>query len=431
MASVKYDMGLNAAGAIVHISDAERGARYACAGCRKRLVAKMGAVNAHHFAHYAAEDGAACEPGDTIHNLAVQTIADAHAEAWASGRDYWLRTRCRDCERADMGATNLAVDFGEALVEEAVVCGTRSDAAFVSDDRTLIIEVIVTHPPEATTLALYAEAGVELYTVTLAADDWQGVADLRGRVLSDQRGDRCASCEDVERERREWARREDERTEASADGRDWARRQVAALRGEKRHSFTPPREIDRAPDMDEFRALSDKAQRFAFVSGRTLGRMGFRQTESKPWLFKRSIGDSNRRLTIWARMEYLLEIRVRFFTCLRFDRCRNGHSGRGFAYPENGDDGCLPCVAMDAADSEIAGEMERVYEILMANGRDEWQRTRLSAERESAARRRPVDDSGLRTRTELPSFAGMTFSQSGGIPVRANSDDGGWDSGTR
>ena len=189
---------------------------------------------------------------------------------------------------------------------------------------------------------------------------------MRRRVQSEERGDRCADCERREERERRMAK-------ASEDGRDWAKGQIADLRGEKRHSFTPPREIDRAPDGNEFRALSDKAMRFAFVCGRTLGRMGFQQSESKPWLFKRSIGDSSRQLTVWARMEYMVGIQVRFFTGLRFDRCRNGHFERGFAYCEDEVAVCLSCVAMEAADSKIAAEMERVYETLMANGRGEWE----------------------------------------------------------
>ena len=367
--AIKYDMALNAEGVVVHIHAAERGGMYACAGCEKRLIAKKGKVNAHHFAHHPGEE-IDCDPGFTIHNLAVRVIAQSHATARDAERAYWLETRClTDGCGTSVPTVDLASAFARALTETALVEGTRSDVAFRNMERTLIVEVVVTHPVERETMARYERAGADVFTVSLEQLDWRGVERLSERVIVDEGGQAfCECCERLERE--EAAMRE-----ARIKSEAWANLVIDRLRQE---SVAPierkPDEIDCLPDAfyaDEFVRLTAGERRFCFVVARTLNSMGFTQTNRKKlFLFHRTVSDGKRRVSVWARLakEYGVGIRPTFFTSLRYDACRNGHSDRGEWNPYDYEP-CGSCEGMRAADITISERMESVFNALRERGR--------------------------------------------------------------
>ena len=75
---VAYEHGLDADGELVHIADAERGGRYSCAGCGKRLVAVLGDKRPRRFRHCTAEDRANCSTEHAIRRIAKMSVTYEH-----------------------------------------------------------------------------------------------------------------------------------------------------------------------------------------------------------------------------------------------------------------------------------------------------------------------------------------------------------------
>ena len=361
--TVKYYMGLNAAGGLVHIENAVRGGNYACAGCGKELTAKMGEVNAHHFAHK-PPGGEDCDRDATIHNLAVRAIADSHMKARADGYEYPLMLQCRRCESSLVPMLDLASGYETALVETEIVERTRSDVAFPGEP-PLIIEVVVTHSIERETRERYERAGARVYTATLERDDWDAVRALSWMVLANDTDDdaRSPSCLNCEAKR--W--REEESRRRSEKAQELVARTFDKLRRPRKPS--PIRyQIDRLRHFE----LTEGQRRFCAVAGQKLGMMGFQQSNSaKPWLFERDVEIGDKKITVWAELDVLLTIEPRFYTSVKFSPCPNGHaplSQTGW-YDAERLDNCPRCAAMVAVENEVSRRMSIKWESLMESGR--------------------------------------------------------------
>lgn len=101
--AVRYRFAVDAAGSLADVATltpATRTARgpYACVGCGRPLVARVGAGRAAHFAHRARETADACGPETYLHQLAKRAFADAYRARVAAERPYLLpRTVARTC----------------------------------------------------------------------------------------------------------------------------------------------------------------------------------------------------------------------------------------------------------------------------------------------------------------------------------------------
>ena len=96
--SVAYEHGLDADGELVHIADAERGGRYSCAGCGKRLIAVLGDERSLSFRHRSAADGDACEPEHAIFRMAKLAIVAGWRAAKANGWEYPIVMPRESCQ---------------------------------------------------------------------------------------------------------------------------------------------------------------------------------------------------------------------------------------------------------------------------------------------------------------------------------------------
>lgn len=81
-------------GRLVHIDGVPSGlaCNCVCPGCGRQMVAKKGSVQAHHFAHYAQQDGRTCmSAGETaLHKLAKRVLNDRLQIA------LWMRSKRRE-----------------------------------------------------------------------------------------------------------------------------------------------------------------------------------------------------------------------------------------------------------------------------------------------------------------------------------------------
>ena len=129
--SVTYEHGLDADGELVHIADAERGGRYFCAGCGKRLIQVLGDERPLSFRHRSAADGDACEPEHAIFRMAKLAIVAGWRAAKANGWEYPIVMPCESCQ-TDARVLD-ATDFDHADDGSELVEGTRGYAALGGD----------------------------------------------------------------------------------------------------------------------------------------------------------------------------------------------------------------------------------------------------------------------------------------------------------
>lgn len=140
------------AGLDVKIADAERGGRYECIKCGKRMTAKKGFIRQWHFAHVVKSK---CEP-NLIHDIAVRHIV----AGLLSGTDYEARYECEQCGHT---ATELLTPVVAATPEQSLAEHTLADIRVVpaTPRAPFAIEVINTSDRTAG----YAGSRVVVYRV--------------------------------------------------------------------------------------------------------------------------------------------------------------------------------------------------------------------------------------------------------------------------
>ena len=144
----------------VGIAEAERGGEFECGDCGGGMVAKLGEVVTHHFAHKPSAAADACERdyADTLHNRLCNTIAES-----AGKGGYYLRTPCV------YGGYKWWTIGREWQIEReySLAPNTRADVALIGRDAKIAVEVAASHPLEPQTRAAYCDAGVIVARIDL------------------------------------------------------------------------------------------------------------------------------------------------------------------------------------------------------------------------------------------------------------------------
>lgn len=153
------------AGQLIHISEVENGLQpdCVCPACKSPLVARKGSLKVHHFAH-AAESN--CQPETVMHLLGKQLLAEKIEAAIREGVPLWLSWNCEDCR--DSHAIDLTQNIAQVAVEHAL--GTlRPDVALLDAQHApaVILEVVVTHPPDAHVLTYCADHKIPVFEFKL------------------------------------------------------------------------------------------------------------------------------------------------------------------------------------------------------------------------------------------------------------------------
>ena len=149
--------GLDLSGQLVHISAAGRGrdCGLTCPGCGARLVARHGAVLAHHFAHDSGRPlGEGC-----IHAAVKLIIYGRLKAAVAGGDEVPFRWVCQGCQ--DRHVADVITRFGvvgvslEATLKNSRVRVQPDVTCWDSDGQpSVLVEVVVSHRPEVTVLEM-------------------------------------------------------------------------------------------------------------------------------------------------------------------------------------------------------------------------------------------------------------------------------------
>lgn len=158
---VHLPFGMTAAGRLVCVADAARGAAdgLICPECRAPLVAKKGDVLRHHFAHAAETD---CEAAyeTMLHILGKQVIADEMQVKLPEVSGLILRTFTilADSEWAELEAVRIEAQVGKFRPDLLV---------FESGGRSIAIEILVTHKSTPEKLAAYRESKIDAIEIDL------------------------------------------------------------------------------------------------------------------------------------------------------------------------------------------------------------------------------------------------------------------------
>lgn len=259
-------------GRLVHIDRYDGTSSVTCLGCGAQMHARgrLGKVR-RHFAHRVRVEGS-CSYESTLHAAAKQAICDGFTIARAEDHPYRLLWSCKGCEkRRDTDLTR----FCDRLVSEVeVVAGVVSDLIF-DGARRLAVEVVVTHEPESQTLSRYRAATVPVFEVR---PTWDMISSFAHCIPSSSShfvgNDKCPECK-RRREAQEVERRERRRMLGSI-GESLSRLPAAA----------PPRSW--TTDSRE-NILYPRLAAKLLETGRRLCAAGFKQSQTKPWLYLVSI----------------------------------------------------------------------------------------------------------------------------------------------
>ena len=208
---ILYPIARDPDGRAIHIDDWERGQAVTCFGCGQQLIGRLphdGIKPTAHFAHQADSECNGDNGETALHKAAKAAILHSHGNGALQALS-WVCPICKLC----LHLTDLR---SVVLHEERSPCaGVRSDVLGVNDagDPIVAIEVVVTHDVEAETLERCRTHGIYVFALR---PSWGIVGDIvRGAnpLLVDYRAglveaSSCEGCQQVLREKAEWAARE-------------------------------------------------------------------------------------------------------------------------------------------------------------------------------------------------------------------------------
>ena len=206
--TILYPIARDPQGAPIHIDNWERGQDVTCFGCEQDLIGRLPFDGIKPTAHFAHKADVACNGETALHKTAKAAILHSHVNGALQSLS-WECPRCKRCHHQ----TDLR---SIVLREEKSPCeGVVSDVLGrdASGKPCVAIEVVVTHDVESETLERYRSLGIHVFTLR---PSWGTVGDIVRGVdpltveyragLVDTSS--CEGCQQVLREKEEWAARE-------------------------------------------------------------------------------------------------------------------------------------------------------------------------------------------------------------------------------
>lgn len=172
-----FTIALDKCGNTVSIKDAVKGADYFCPECgAKFALKKSGNTGPHsrrpHFAHLG--HGYNCTPESILHKAFKIQTAKLLEQYLSEQKEFLIKWSCPHCPAKYTG--DILFSAASIVMEKDLgVC--QPDVALLDKDGKVIIviEVVVTHEPEQTTLDYYKENGIIMIRVDVTEDDLQDI----------------------------------------------------------------------------------------------------------------------------------------------------------------------------------------------------------------------------------------------------------------
>lgn len=166
-------------GSLRHIDDVPSGlaCNCKCSGCARRMVAKKGELQAHHFAHHSNRDGTSCvSAGETALHKFAKKILDARLEM---ALPEFHVSNANDTEII-VRATNLTFDRAVLETKDGSIV---PDVVLMLRDRRLIVEFKVTHPCDDVKIARIRAMNVGAVEIDLSGYRDRALDELADDIL--------------------------------------------------------------------------------------------------------------------------------------------------------------------------------------------------------------------------------------------------------
>lgn len=185
--------------ALVHVSEVGSGRHddCVCPACFQPLIARKGAIKRHHFAH---DPGAQCNLESALHQSAKRLLLVGIKNAIEARGPIHLSWKCGACH--DVHEGNL-VKRAKDVILESDLGVARSDLLLVGGkgEPVAVIEVIVSHPIEASARRFYTDSGIMIVEVEIhSAEELEELRDLRSlhaAAVSGCTRPKCPRCKQV------------------------------------------------------------------------------------------------------------------------------------------------------------------------------------------------------------------------------------------
>ena len=175
---------------LVSIEDAEKGNEYFCPGCGRNFILRKSGNTGKgsrrpHFAHNNFDESISkCEPDRYLHETFKIELFDLLEESIKSNSPLNVTWKCKYCQEQHQG--NILQGINNVRVEHDMkVC--RPDIALLDKNEIvrIVIEVVVTHSPEESTIQHYENNKITLIQIKLLSFDDLDNVENRIRNSSD------------------------------------------------------------------------------------------------------------------------------------------------------------------------------------------------------------------------------------------------------
>lgn len=130
-----YGWALTPEGIPVPIALAQRGQRYVCPVCKSEMVAKMGDVKQHHFAHLNLLE---CTPDNVARAVAGKWLAQTLSHFLASGRPVFMEWKAQ----SEVYKVDLLKDVG-VVVETHLTPNGTADIALLNEKKAVKVAFLL------------------------------------------------------------------------------------------------------------------------------------------------------------------------------------------------------------------------------------------------------------------------------------------------
>ncbi|MBN2305529.1 MAG: hypothetical protein JXQ72_13685 [Anaerolineae bacterium] len=158
----QYQWALDSTGEPLHITQAERSGVYRCPLCQRPMIAKLGEIKQHHFAHERLD---ICTPEKVMQAVVGRWLVRQLQTRLDESRPWmltWLCALCGEQHSADL------LDGVTRLEERYEADGLRADIALRAADGTLRGLVVRQESPNADLLQRAAERAIPVIAVDVA-----------------------------------------------------------------------------------------------------------------------------------------------------------------------------------------------------------------------------------------------------------------------
>lgn len=223
---ILYSIGQTSSGQLIKAVDAEKGDSYVCPSCNQEFVLRKGTRKRPHFAHKALSPN--CTPETALHYEFKILMFKRIQESITQKSPLELQWKCSDCGGQHRG--NLLKKATLVKLEHDL--GTcKPDIALIDEygSKVAVIEVIVSHVPEQSTLDYYSSKNIAVVSYKLNSDEDINRIDIPvlepDSVVNVCRNPKCLKC----------GKHQSKKCLLIIDGNCWkckAKMKVAALRGD-------------------------------------------------------------------------------------------------------------------------------------------------------------------------------------------------------